>query len=167
MRLRNRRQRHREQVELNITAFMNLMVVLVPFLLVMAVFSRITIHELNLPSAQNAEQPEENTGLQLEVVVRADSIDLADKGRMLARVPNEAGEYNLKDLSEKLQKIKEQAPSVTAATVLLEPDIRYEHLVHVMDAVRIVQVERDGQRVPEELFPDISIGEVPKQEGGS
>ncbi len=34
---------------LNITAFMNLMVVLTPFLLITAVFSRMAILELNLP----------------------------------------------------------------------------------------------------------------------
>lgn len=48
MRLR-RRQRHAEVVELNITAFMNLMVILVPFLLITTVFSRMAILELNLP----------------------------------------------------------------------------------------------------------------------
>ena len=35
------------------TTFMNLMVVLVPFLLITAVFSRIAIVELDLPSAQS------------------------------------------------------------------------------------------------------------------
>ena len=42
-------KRVQEVVELNITAFLNLMVILVPFLLVTAVFSRMTILELNLP----------------------------------------------------------------------------------------------------------------------
>ncbi|MCK7509910.1 MAG: biopolymer transporter ExbD [Desulfobacterales bacterium] len=43
--LSNRRKRQHEQAELNITTFLNLMVVLIPFLLVTAVFSRITILE--------------------------------------------------------------------------------------------------------------------------
>lgn len=45
-----RRKRMQETVELNITAFMNLMVILVPFLLITAVFSRMTVLELNLPA---------------------------------------------------------------------------------------------------------------------
>ena len=59
------RQRHfrrhsRDPAELDMTTFLNLMVVLVPFLLITAVFSRITIVELSLPSstgggAQRAE----------------------------------------------------------------------------------------------------------------
>ena len=47
----SRRHRRKDAGELNITAFMNLMVVLVPFLLITAVFSRLTILELNLPSS--------------------------------------------------------------------------------------------------------------------
>src|SRR5690606_39012974 len=46
---RSRRERQREAGELEITAFMNLMVVLTPFLLITAVFSRVSILELNLP----------------------------------------------------------------------------------------------------------------------
>ena len=45
---RTHRRKH-PAAELNITAFMNLMVVLVPFLLMTAVFSHITILDLNLP----------------------------------------------------------------------------------------------------------------------
>ena len=44
-----RRHRRKETAEMNITAFMNLMVILVPFLLITAVFSRLTILQLNLP----------------------------------------------------------------------------------------------------------------------
>ena len=44
-------RRHIETAELNITAFMNLMVILVPFLLITAVFSRLAILELNLPAS--------------------------------------------------------------------------------------------------------------------
>ena len=47
-------------VELNITAFMNLMVILVPFLLITAVFSRITVLELNLPALDAKQNNQEN-----------------------------------------------------------------------------------------------------------
>ena len=40
---RSRSNRKHEAVELNITAFMNLMVILVPFLLITAVFSQVAI----------------------------------------------------------------------------------------------------------------------------
>jgi len=43
------RQSGKAPPELEITTFLNLMVVLVPFLLITAVFSRITILQLKLP----------------------------------------------------------------------------------------------------------------------
>ncbi len=48
--IRRKHGKSKEAPELDITAFLNLMVVLVPFLLVSAVFSRITILELNMPA---------------------------------------------------------------------------------------------------------------------
>jgi len=54
------RKRHRRtkqvHAELNITAFMNLMVVLIPFLLITAVFSQVTILKLNLPGAASNDE---------------------------------------------------------------------------------------------------------------
>ena len=49
-----------EQSDLDMTTFLNLMVVLVPFLLITAVFSRITIVELTLPSAGGGAAIEES-----------------------------------------------------------------------------------------------------------
>ena len=50
MKRRWRKKHLGQPAEVNITAFMNLMVILVPFLLITAVFSRITILELSLPT---------------------------------------------------------------------------------------------------------------------
>ena len=50
-RRRGGRRHNDDTAELNITAFMNLMVILVPFLLITAVFSRLAILELNLPGS--------------------------------------------------------------------------------------------------------------------
>ena len=44
-RVHHYRRRHKEAPELEMTTFLNLMVVLVPFLLITAVFSRIAISE--------------------------------------------------------------------------------------------------------------------------
>ena len=50
-----RRRRLRKQgAHLEITAFINLIVVLVPFLLSTAVFSRLAVLDLNLPAQQSA-----------------------------------------------------------------------------------------------------------------
>src|SRR6056300_1847134 len=77
-RRRDGRRHNSEVAELNITAFMNLMVILVPFLLITAVFSRMAILELNLPGSSSApgEPPRD---LQLEITVRADGLEVGDR----------------------------------------------------------------------------------------
>ena len=71
MRRRWRRKHLAQAPEINITAFMNLMVILVPFLLLTAVFSRITILELDVPKASNNSIPlKDEQPLILEVTVR-------------------------------------------------------------------------------------------------
>ena len=64
------RRRSKEALELDMTTFLNLMVVLVPFLLITAVFSRITIIELSLPTSEGAAAPvgEELLPLGFQVV---------------------------------------------------------------------------------------------------
>ena len=82
MKRRWRKSHLSEPAEVNITAFMNLMVILVPFLLITAVFSRITILDLNLPvpgSPQADRQPDETEQLQLEVIVRQNVIEVGDR----------------------------------------------------------------------------------------
>jgi biopolymer transport protein ExbD len=148
-----------------VTAFMNLMVVLVPFLLIMAVFSRITILELNLPSGDGGAS-DDVPELQLEVIVREQGIEVA--GRRTGTIKRlEGGEqgYDLEGLADILKKLKARYPDKTDVTILLEPDIPYERVIAVMDTVRVTRVSQAGELVNAELFPDISIGDAPEGAG--
>lgn len=148
--------------ELEVTAFINLIVVLVPFLLSTAVFSRLSVLELTLP-AQNAgvEQLKENN-LQLEIVIRPDALDVGDRiGGLIKHIDNTPAGPNLAELSALIQQIKAKFPDKTSATVLSQPDTPYEVLVGVMDAVRVHEVAKGPQVTQTELFPDISIGDAP------
>jgi biopolymer transport protein ExbD len=59
----------KEPMQLDVTTFLNLMVVLVPFLLITAVFSRLTIVELTLPSASGGSSADA-PAFRVEVIVR-------------------------------------------------------------------------------------------------
>ena len=168
--MRSRRgRRNVETAELNITAFMNLMVILVPFLLITAVFSRLAILELNLPGSSTEPADPETQVFQLEVIVRKDKIEVGDRNQgLLGIYPNtEEGEYDYEALSVKLVELKERYPSKTDAAILLESDIEYDTLVQVMDRVRVDQEVVDGAIVNNDLFPDISIGDAPITQGGA
>jgi biopolymer transport protein ExbD len=160
-------RRNIETAELNITAFMNLMVILVPFLLITAVFSRLAILELNLPGSSTEPADPQEQAFQLEVIVRKDKIEIGDRNQgLLGIYPNTvAGEYDYDAVSTKLSQLKKRYPTKTDASILFEADIAYDTLVQVMDRVRVEEEVTDDSVVRNDLFPDISIGDAPVLEG--
>ena len=153
------RLRQKAAADLDMTTFMNLMMCLVPFLLSTAVFSRITIAELDLPSAKGVA-PTSPT-FRVEVVVREAGLEIMDGSQVIAAIPKVGGSYDLPKLSEYLVAIKGEYPQKDDASVLLEPDIEYDHLVQVMDTVRSVRTRDGGRAGRADLFTAISIGDAP------
>lgn len=156
-------RRHKETPELDMTTFMNLMVVLVPFLLITAVFSRITIVELNLPSGVGGASADEPP-FRIEVIVRDSGIQLTDGSAVLANLPKVGDAYDLASLSERAMELKQRHPDANGASVLLEPQIEYDHLIQVMDTVRSAPVPMEGGQgefTQLALFTEISIGDAP------
>ncbi|MFO0689622.1 MAG: biopolymer transporter ExbD [Myxococcota bacterium] len=136
------RRRPAESSDLDMTTFMNLMVVLVPFLLMTAVFSRINVVELTLPSAAGGAAPTKPE-FRLEVIVRASGIELSNGNALIAAIPKVDGGYDLATLSSMVMALKQEYPEAHAASVLLEPEIEYDHLIQVMDVVRSAALPRD------------------------
>jgi biopolymer transport protein ExbD len=146
---------------LDITAFMNMIVVLVPFLLTTAVFSRLAVLELSLP-AQSSGFDKLKGELQLEIVIRGDALEVRDRlGGMLQRVENTSKGYDFQTLSASMQQLKARFPDKVDAAILAEPDTSYDILVQTMDAVRVAKIPRSDRIAHIDLFPEISIGDAP------
>ena len=125
MSVRNRvRRSHLETPELNITAFMNLMVVLVPFLLISAVFSQLTILELNLPQGETRFDPIVEPHAHLLCLRCGGISDWVDPmmPEMIAKASAEANFvvtgsiFELKGVCEGCRKKGETAPTKAAAS---------------------------------------------------
>ena len=160
--MKNRRLR-KTAAHLEITAFINLIVVLVPFLLSTAVFTRLSVIDLTLP-AQNASALEHVTAdnLQLEVVVRAEALEVGDRtGGLIERIAATPTGPDVRALGRLVQQIKTRFPDKLDATVLAEPNTSYDTLVQVMDAVRAGHMAQGDKVVRSELFPHSSIGDAP------
>ena len=179
-------RRKSETPELDVTTFLNLMVVLIPFLLVTAVFSRITIQELNVPDSAGGGKVDKPL-VTIEVIVRKHAIEVGDGRSVVLSIPKAEDVYDLEKLSEFLMRLKAKYPDKEDATVLVEPDIAYEDVIHVMDAVKVAEIPVEGgdqplgevsrtgadqtqaevqglggqQREKLVLFPEISIGDAP------
>ena len=152
--------------EIDVTTFLNLMVVLVPFLLITAVFSRLTIVELNLPSTAGGPASAEE-GFRPEVIVRQELIEITNGRQVIASIPNVDEDYDLETLSDFMVELKNEYPAQESASVLMEAMIPYDYLIQVMDTVRAVEVpledapEEEPQTQLVALFSDISVGDAP------
>jgi biopolymer transport protein ExbD len=157
-----RRVRKKHHAQLEITAFLNLIVVLVPFLLSTAVFTRLSVLDLSLPAQSSGVEQLKTNNLQLEVVIRPDALEVGDRiGGLIERVANTAKGPDVHRLGEILTEVKKQFPDKAEATVLAEPNTSYETLVRVMDAMRSTHTVEGARIVRAELFPQISVGDAP------
>ncbi len=157
------RRLRKESAHLEVTAFINVIVVLVPFLLSTAVFSHLAVMELSLPAKNSGVEQLKTDDLKLEIVIRPDAIEVGDRiGGLIQRFNNTPQGYDLAGLSALLQQIKAKYPNTKAASVLAQPTTAYDVLVQVMDATREVRPPGTAAKAPSfELFPDISIGDAP------
>jgi biopolymer transport protein ExbD len=156
----------RKPAELMLVPMIDIFTVLVTFLLMTAVFSKTVVLQLNLP-ASVTEFREPPPGLMIEVMVRKDLIQVADRNTgPLATLPNTATGYNYDGLTDYLKRVKAKYPEKTDATILLETDTPYDILVQVMDRVRVFEAKQGLMTVQAELFPDISIGDAPSATPG-
>ena len=169
MRFRRRRSQDTE-VELNITAFLNLMVVLIPFLLINAVFAQVSVLQLNLPAITDSSSPTEDDTpeekLTLEVLIYSDRYEVVNRARseVLEVVENTADGHDRQALHDFLVALKSQHSEVLSVTLLLEEETPYETMIETMDTVRLYDAMVNGQRIRRELFPQISIGSAPRDQ---
>jgi biopolymer transport protein ExbD len=163
------RRKSFQDAELDITAFMNLMIVLVPVLLLGMVFSQITVLDLKLPPAAEGDGNQQNK--RIELVIRDAGLKINyPQGILLKNIPKtEQGKHDFKLLSLVLQEVKrqlrEQKIEKRSISILSEPDTSYQTIVSTMDTVRSFKAVVAATVVDAELFPDISFGDAPLVNG--
>ena len=157
------KSRHRTSpiADLDVTAFINLMVVLVAFFLSSVTYFQYSSLQLKVPPAvEGATNPPEN--LTLEITIRKDALEVGDRNKgLIRRLDNIAGGYDFKGLTAFLKELKGRFPDKTDATILSEANVPYDDLIKTMDATRTYVAPDADKIVYAELFPDISIGDAP------
>ena len=161
-----RHKKVKEETELDITSFMNLMIILVPVLLISMVFNQITVLELRLPLEKELKEQELNPDdLSLEVVVRENGFRVNFGPLLIESITKKDGEFNFDRLSVVLQGMKKKVGRErTDIVILSEPDIDYQVLVGVMDTAKSFPAVLAASVVNAVLFPDVSLGDAPVKE---
>jgi biopolymer transport protein ExbD len=177
---RGRKRHKKEDAELDITSFMNLMIVLVP----------ITVVELNLPSLSNIAATEDLELQLLEVEVSKRGLDVFfPQGYLVSNIPmidapvdsdaeasdisagdNDTKVHDYDQLQKTLISVKQTLLANGAdkkdVILLLQEDTDYQTIVSLIDTTRSYEDVLVTSVVQAELFPQVSLSDAPKRAGG-
>ena len=162
-----------KETDVDLIPFLNILVTVIPVLLSTAVFSRMAITQLNLPTvagAGAASAAAEGKNIIVEVILRSGGLEVSDGKRVVRAFGLEKGNdplapdddpgYKFRELNEYLLTIKGSYPDKTDATILIEPHIQYHFVINTLDAVRLYK-ETPSSIETEKVFPDIVVGDAP------
>lgn len=156
---RIKKRRHALNIDLDLLPIMNLFMVLIPFLLLSAVFVKISVIDIYLPQAITAP-PSKSDKKPLEIL----TINVTNKGftflglgKSLPSIPmtsKQNGNYNFPALTKTLVGLKQKYPEGAEVVLLFESTTPYEIVVKTMDSSRETTVK--GQAFS--LYPNVSVG---------
>ena len=152
--------------DIDVTPFMNLMIVLVPVLLLSMTFAKVTVLELNLPELTGGKAAATNSQSKLEVAVNPGDISVYfPESTLIKSIPATSDEngnmqHDFVTLSLVLRALKEQHQDKKDVVIRLNKDTDYQNLVKTMDTVKSFKTVHITSVVTVELFPEISLGDA-------
>jgi biopolymer transport protein ExbD len=146
--------------------YINLMITLVPFLLSIAAFSKLSILDLHLPRLEDdsggvpLQSAEFHVAppLSLTVAIEEEGVTVSNGSERITEIKHQEGRPDAAAISELMQRLKREHPAAKEVVILSRPKTLYADLVSVMDACR--SVKRGGESGFHTLFPDVSLGEI-------
>jgi biopolymer transport protein ExbD len=125
-------------IDLDVTPIMSMFIILIPFLVSMAVLTRLSILEFSLPPNVGAglDASQGKPKLKLTVVVAPSYIALAYGERLLDSLPAVNGALPLAALQERLSARKEAAETKDEIIVAVNDSVPVKSVVRVMDRCR-------------------------------
>ena len=172
----------KEDPELNITSFMNLMIVLVPVLLLNMVFSQTMVLNIKLPVSANSNSSKPLKEVyNLGVRVYADSFLVTYNDKPLKKIKKKNEQYDYTALSAFLQPLKltveekmnaknkegEEYKYKTDITASFLDNADYQVVIQTMDTLRSYPTVVVVSVVHAVLFPDIFMGGITEKNSQS
>jgi biopolymer transport protein ExbD len=158
-----RHKRVKQEADLDITSFMNLMIVLVPVLLLNMVFAQTSVLDLKLPLGDSVggANPED---VSVEVTIRTTGMQVVvaagGASRLVGDIPKAKDSHDYKKLSEVLQQVKKSFPEKKDVVLLSSAETDYQTLVAIMDTARTFETVVAASVVDAVLFPEVSLGDA-------
>ena len=169
-----------EAFDINVTPMVDMFSVLISFLLITAVFSatgqaRVDVPFLSSRPVESKNEPEKDPPVNLTLSIQEDKVVLEVTGGKIGEKPEthdfQLVEAGLDELQEKVYQYRKNDLRVDTVTFMTDEDIKYEKLVMVLDAVRVLKPNREPIPLPEDykfprgvdqdsLIPKIIMGNV-------
>jgi len=166
-----------QAADVDLTPIMCLFIILVPLLLLTAVFERLSALKVNLPQASTLEEPDkpkEPTGVvELQVLLQEAGLavegtlshDASGKEKDLYEdfryeIPLVNGAYDLPKLQIILKNLKQQYPKHEEVVLLVEDKVSYDTIVQTMDTCREEYFLEDGEKKKNSIFPAVVLSET-------
>ncbi|CCK76843.1 MAG: biopolymer transporter ExbD [Oleispira antarctica] len=158
------KRQNTDDADIDVTSFMNLMIVLVPVLLMSMTFTKISVMEINLPELGGGPSSSSMDQSQLEIMVRKSGIQVYfPSGSLVKDIPLlESGTQDFQTLSLVMREVKQRVTDKKDALILLTKDLEYQTLLNTMDTVKSYQTVVVASLAEVELFPQISLGDINK-----
>ncbi len=156
-----------EPADIDVTSFMNLMIVLVPVLLLSMTFTQTTVLEIKLPELTGGAVATDDPQSKLEVEITSTGFKVFYPENVLVQdiplVQSEDGDtYDFQKLSYILQVVKQKVSEKRDVLLRSELDIDYQHIVATMDTLKSYKTVVAASVVEIELFPEISLDDARK-----
>ena len=145
------KRREHDDADVDLTAVMNIFLILIPFLLLTAVFVKIAVLELSLPNLNQAgksvQQDKPNKSIVLNFLfIKENGFEFKSPDLNFPPLPRKTqGEFDWQGLTEQLSKAKTRYPESEDIFIAPGDMIKYETIITVMDYCR------------EAGFPNVSI----------
>lgn len=158
------KRQNTDDADIDVTSFMNLMIVLVPVLLMSMTFTKISVMEINLPELGGGSSASSMDQSQLEIMVRKTGMQVYfPSGSLVKDIPLLVdGKQDFQTLSLVMREIKKRVADKQDALILLTKDLEYQTLLNTMDTVKSYQTVVVADLAEVELFPQISLGDINK-----
>lgn len=168
-----RRKAREEMGELDLTPYMNFVMILIPVIMQASEYIRLATLKIDLPSGggassfrQESETEEQQQTIDLAVAITSQGFTITSSQARLPIIPKVGDEYDFKALREKLWELKQQIRGRyvddTKIIIAASLDTRYEVIVQTMDATRVYieELEGEGEHANVRshiMFPDVSL----------
>ena len=154
-----------EVADVDVTSFMNLMIVLVPVLLLSMAFTQTSVLEIKLPELTGGAGTALAAQSKLEVEISTKGYKVYfPENVLIQEIPlkNEGGApvYDFRQLSLVLQAVKQTAPDKNDVLLRSTSQIEYADIISTMDTLKSYKTVVALSVADIELFPEISLDDA-------